>query len=96
MTTWFVSRHPGAIEWIKKQPIAIDRWVSHLDVHVVAPNDIVIGVLPLDAVAALCAKGAVYYALSFCVPEQLRGTELSVEILDSLGCELTRYDVRKI
>ena len=31
MTTWFISRHQGAIEWVKKQNILIDRFESHLD-----------------------------------------------------------------
>ena len=36
MSTIFISRHPGAVEWMKNQPIRVDRWMTHLipeDVH---------------------------------------------------------------
>jgi CRISPR-associated protein Csx16 len=45
MSTWFVSRHPGAIEWIFRQGIHIDRRIDHLDVSNVFFGDKVIGTL---------------------------------------------------
>ena len=32
MTTWFIGRHPGALQWIREQGIAFDRHASHLDI----------------------------------------------------------------
>ena len=37
MTTWFVSRHPGANVWAQEQGLQIDRWVSHLDATQIQP-----------------------------------------------------------
>ena len=58
MTTWFISRHPGAIEWVKQQNIQINRFESHLDTSLVQANDVVIGTLPIHLAAEVCQKGA--------------------------------------
>lgn len=94
MTTWFVSRHPGAIAWMKKQPIKVDRWVTHLDTDEIAANDTVIGVLPLHSVAKICAKGAIFMAINVELTEQQRGRELTVQDMEGVKCSLQRYDVR--
>lgn len=54
MTTWFVSRQPGAGIWDAQQDLVVDRPVAHLNVTAVAPSDVVIGSLA----AIVCAKGA--------------------------------------
>lgn len=61
MTTWFISRHQGAIEWVKKQNILIDRFESHLDTSLVQAGDVVIGTLPIHLAAEICQKGAKFY-----------------------------------
>ena len=94
LTTWFVSRHPGAIEWMKKQNIHIDRWETHLDPERVQTGDTVIGVLPLNIVATICEKGAKFYALTMLVKQEQRGVELDASELTEIGCKLCRYDVR--
>ena len=43
MTTWFISRHTGAIEWAKRKKLVVDRFVPHLDPAQVQPGDTVIG-----------------------------------------------------
>ena len=94
MSVWFVSRHPGAVAWAKKQHLAVDHWVSHLDTDRVQKGDMVIGVLPMTAAAAVCAKSARYIALTMDLPEALRGKELSVDDLEALHCSLQEYVVR--
>ena len=56
MTTWFISRHPGAIEWVKQQNIQIDRFENHLDTSLVRAGDVVIGTLPIHLAAEVCQK----------------------------------------
>lgn len=94
MTTWFVSRHPGAIAWMKRQPIAVDRWVTHMDTDEVEEGDTVIGVLPLHAAAKICEKGAIFMALSIELAEQQRGRELTLQELEDIHCSLRRFVVR--
>lgn len=96
MSTWFVSRHPGAISWAKKKNLAVDFWATHLDVSKIQRGDIVIGVLPMQAAAEVCAKGARFLSLKIHLTEDLRGKELSSETLDMLQCTLAEYDVRHL
>ncbi|WP_291992250.1 CRISPR-associated protein Csx16 [Candidatus Accumulibacter sp. ACC003] len=96
MTTWFVSRHAGAIVWAARQGIAVDRQIDHLDPQQVASGDTVIGTLPIDLAAAVCARGARYQHLVLRVPRQLRGAELSADQLEQLGARLEPYLVQHL
>lgn len=76
MAVWFVSRHAGAISWMKKQGIKVDRWVAHLDTGEVTAGDIVIGTLPVHLAAAVCARGARFFFLELHLRAEQRGREL--------------------
>lgn len=59
---YFVSRHPGAIAWIKKQvEWKVDAFVTHLDIDMIKAGDIVLGTLPIHLAALVCQKGAEFY-----------------------------------
>ena len=96
MKVWFVSRHQGAIEWMKAQlNWSIDYWVEHLDVDLINPGDIVIGVLPLPLISDLCAKDAVFYALVMNQSQEQRGIEHSMgDMFKAKSC-LVRYYVEE-
>ena len=94
MAVWFVSRHEGAKEWMRSQGIEIDRWVDHLEPEAVELGDKVFGVLPLEMIATINAKGVPFYALTYRVDKIQRGQELSAQTLERLGCRLQRYQVQ--
>ena len=94
MTTWFVSRHAGAIKWARERGIDAE-FVKHLDVKNVKRGDIVIGTLPVPLAAEVCAKGARYVHLNVDVPEHMRGKELSEDELEGLGAKLEGFMVTK-
>ena len=94
MTTYLISRHPGAIEWAGKQGLAIDTFASHLDPAVVQAGDTIIGSLPVNLAAQVCAAGAAYWHLSLELPSEQRGRELSAADLRVLGARLEPFDVR--
>lgn len=96
MTTWFVTRHPGALDWANAQDIAYDVHVMHLDPALVQPGDVVIGSLPVHLAAEVCARGARYLNLSLDLPAHLRGRELDAETLSDINARLEEYDVRRI
>jgi CRISPR-associated protein Csx16 len=96
MTTWFVTRHPGAIAWAARQGIAVDRQVAHLDPADIQPGDTVIGTLPVNLAAQVCARGARFFNLSLDVPPEARGRELSADDLERFGARLEAYDVQAI
>lgn len=92
MKTWFVSRHPGAIEWIKTQKhIKIDEFVTHLDIEAINKGDTIIGILPFDIAATLCKKGGIFYALLLNQNEDNRGQEHSAQKMHQLGARLQRF-----
>ncbi|MBK1735769.1 CRISPR-associated protein Csx16 [Halorhodospira abdelmalekii] len=96
MTTWFVTRHPGAVSWAARQDLTVDRVVVHLDASAVEPGDRVIGTLPVHMAAAICERGATYWHLALSLPPQLRGKELSVEEMERAEARIERYHVERL
>jgi CRISPR-associated protein Csx16 len=93
MAVWFVSRHPGAEDWMRSQGIAVDRWVSHLSVDEIVAGDIVMGILPVNLASVVCARGARYFNLSLDLPFAERGKELNMADLIAAGARLEEYSV---
>lgn len=93
--TWFVSRHPGAIEWARRKRLAIDRWVAHLNPEQVGDGDTVIGTLPVNLAAAVCRRRARYFHLSLQVPAEWRGRELTVEELLNASATLKEFSIEE-
>lgn len=96
MTTWFVSRHPGAIEWIQKQRVHVDQFIEHIELSQLNPGDRVIGILPVNFIAQLCEMNIEYWNLNLTLPSHARGKELSLQQLEQYGAHLQRYEVRVI
>lgn len=96
LTVWFVSRHPGAICWVKNQDIKIDNFTKHLDFAKLKPGDRVIGTLPINVIAKLCEKDIEYWNLSLELPFNARGKELTAHELEQYGARLERYRVEKL
>ena len=95
MTTYFVSRHSGAVDWAHTQGLAVDIWLPHLDAACLVAGDVVAGTLPVHLAAAVCARGATYLHLTIDVPQQSRGIELTAHQLQELGARLEPYDVAR-
>lgn len=94
MTTWFVSRHPGALQWMQQHGPAFDCHVPHLDPVQVERGDTVIGTLPVNLAAQVCTRGAAYWHLTLQMPAQQRGQELSALELQALGATLQQFHVQ--
>ena len=43
MTTWFITRHPGARDWAEREALKIDRYCAHLDPQDVQAGDTAFG-----------------------------------------------------
>ncbi len=93
MSTWFITRHPGARRWAEQQRLVIDRYCVHFDPAEVARGDTVIGSLPVHLAAAVCAAGARYVNLSLDLSAQARGKELSAEELTHYNPRLEEYTI---
>jgi CRISPR-associated protein Csx16 len=95
MTIYFITRHPGAIDWARQQGIVIDRQIAHLDIDMIDSGDTVVGSLPVNLAAEVCEKGAAYIHLSLRIPEHWRGRELTPEQMTAFGAKLERYRLQK-
>lgn len=96
MTTYFISRHPGAIEWAKQQGIQIDKQQSHFDIKDTQPDDTIIGTLPINLIAEVCKQGGKYLHLSLDLPADMRGKELNADDMQRYGARLEAYSAEKI
>lgn len=94
MKTLFVSRHPGAVEWAARHGFSDVEVVPHLDI----PNDPirVIGTLPVNLAAQVCAAGGEYHHLSMVVPPEWRGCELTADQMDAAGAQVERMLVMTV
>lgn len=93
MTIWFVSRHEGALQWMRQSGVAFDRHVPHLDPAEVLTGDTVVGSLPVNLAAQVCQRGAAYWHLALQMPAEARGRELSADELARMGASLQRYSI---
>ncbi len=96
MTTYFVSRHPGAREWAAGEGVAVDVVIAHLDPTVIQPGDVVIGTLPVHLAAQVCRRGGRYLHLSLDLPADWRGWELSAADLRQCRARLEEYQVAQV
>lgn len=94
--TYLVSRHAGALEWVRQQGIVFDAHCPHLDTREVGPGDTVIGTLPINRVAEICERGGHYLHLALDLPAEARGCELTASELDRYGAKLVAYHVSRV
>ncbi len=94
MTTYFVSRHSGAVEWAKHQGIEAE-FVPHLNVENIQAGDIVMGTLPVNLAAGVIARGGNYFHLTMDIPEDRRGDNLSADNMKAFGAVLEKFHVRR-
>lgn len=74
----------------------VDHFVAHLDIGQIRAGDKVIGSLPVNLAAQVCAVGANYWHLSLSLPADLRGRELSAQDMEQLNSELVPFHVTQI
>lgn len=95
MSTYFVTRHAGAVDWARRR--GIDATMkAHLDLEQVRPGDTVLGTLPVHLAAQVNERGGRYLHLELNVPEAARGAEWSAEDMERFGAELVEYRIARV
>ena len=94
MTTYLITRHPGAVEWIARQGVSTDAVLTHLDSNLIQAGDTVIGTLPVHLAAAVCERGGKFISLTLDLPLALRGRELMVDDLDACCARLEPFIIK--
>ncbi|MDD5392731.1 MAG: CRISPR-associated protein Csx16 [Thiothrix sp.] len=95
MTTYFISRHPGAADWAESEGFHVDERLAHFDVEIVQPGDTILGTLPINLVAEVNARGSRYFHLTLELPAGARGKELTADDMRSYGARLEGYSAHK-
>ncbi|WP_422677692.1 CRISPR-associated protein Csx16 [Billgrantia campisalis] len=96
MTTYVVSRHPGAVQWLVQQGVALDHCLPHLHGQELRAGDRVVGTLPLQLACWVCEQGAEYWHLGMDIPAQWRGQELTPAQMDACRARLERFEIQRI
>lgn len=93
MRTILVTRHPGAIQWIHDSGIKVDSHCDHLDTNEINKGDVVIGILPVNLAAEVCARGGEYRHICLELPRVARGKELSSGEMAQFNATLKGFNV---
>lgn len=97
MTTYFITRHVGALDWAKANDVHFDVHLPHLlNVDELKSGDVIIGTLPINIISQINELGVRYIHLSLDIPPQLRGVELTVEQLNECQATLEEFYVKKV
>lgn len=97
MTTTFVTRHSGAVDWAcEESHLPPGSVVSgSFDAESVQPGDLVIGTLPAQIAARICERGGRYRHLTLDLPERLRGVELSADDMRACHARLEEFHIQR-
>lgn len=96
MTTYFISRHPGAIAWAEQEGFHVDIQLMHFEPETVKRDDVVLGTLPVNLIADVNAQGGRYFHLALDLPSDQRGKELSADEMRAYGARLEEFAVKRL
>lgn len=97
MTVYFITRHPGALQWAKQNQLHYDVHAEHLlCISQLQAGDTVVGTLPINMVYQLNKRQVSYIHLSLQIPPDLRGIELTAEQLNGCKATLEKFEVNKV
>jgi len=96
MTTWIVTRHPGAIEWLNDIGIIADHTVSDLEISVPQKGDTIVGILPVQHIATLNQRGVRYFHICQNLLPNDRVTELTSDQMRERSAELIEFHCQRL
>lgn len=97
MNVLIITRHQATVEWIQSTLHSADAVTvsAHYTPGMEDGCDYVVGILPVNLIAGLCAKGVRYYQIVMDVPQEFRGKELTVEQMDEFQARMFQYYVEE-
>ena len=97
MTVTLVTRHQGAIDWIREEGLLPEdpHTVADFDVQRVTAGDLVIGTLPAQLAAAICERGARYQHITLDLAPEQRGLELTADDMRACNARLEEFFIQR-
>lgn len=97
MTTTFVTRHSGAIDWAREEGLLPEGAciVTDYDPETTQPGDLVIGTLPAQLAARIGERGGRYQHLTLDLTPELRGKELSPAEMRACNARLEEFFIQR-
>lgn len=97
MTTTFVTRHQGAIDWAREEGLLEEdsRIAADYDPETAQPGEIVIGTLPAQLAARICERGGRYQHLTLDLGPELRGKELSAAEMRTCNARVEEFFIQR-
>jgi len=97
LTTTFVSRHQGAIDWAREEGLLEEdsRIAADYDPETAQPGEIVIGTLPAQLAARICERGGRYQHLTLDLSPDLRGKELSAAEMRACNARVEEFFIQR-
>lgn len=97
-TTYIVTRHQGAIEWLKQHHLKEEDIknavvLSHFELNKIWHPAKVIGTLPIHLVEVICRNGGTYHNLTMDLPPEARGKEITAEDMSKYNAKLQQFHV---
>ncbi len=93
MEALIVTRHTGAVEWLRRKGIT-GKVVDSLDRHDLPQKQNVVGVLPLPLAVSLLENGCNVYLIQFPPRNGPKGADLSADEMDEAGAKLFRFGLK--
>ena len=94
--THIITRHIGAIDWIRSKGLD-GEVIEHFSIDDVVPGDRYVGVLPVNLIDEVLRNGAEFVLLVMPdLPQDARWQELTSGMMDEYGAKLLHVDDLKM
>jgi len=97
-----ITRHQGAVDWlvqegyIKEGEFEIVPHITSSLMSILAPGDVLIGVIPMDFAAQACEKGVRVFVIALPkMTKEMRGKELSADDMRAAGAHIREYRIKR-
>ena len=89
-----VTRHTATCNWLKTRLAEHDlHFTAHFTAEMTEGFEVVVGILPINLVADLNARGIRFFMVTMEVPAELRGKELTEEQMVECNVKLEQFCV---
>lgn len=92
MTTFIITKHSGAVQWVQNKGIEHDCYLEDANrIQELKAGDVVVGTLPIHVVYELNQRDINYLHIALDIPPELDGQILDAAQLEACNPRLESY-----